>query len=138
MGRRRRCGATLGRNPGLVARILIADDSNTQVQYLRQILTPLGHEILVASDGEDAEAKCLEQRPDLVILDIVMPKRNGFQVTRAIRQHPGMQSLPILVVTSMSRDSDRYWGLKQGANAYLNKPFDPQVLVSTVQKLLAG
>ncbi|HEV8322853.1 MAG TPA: response regulator [Myxococcota bacterium] len=121
-----------------MARILIADDSNTQVQYLRQILTPLGHEILVASDGEDAEAKCLEQRPDLVILDIVMPKRNGFQVTRAIRQHPGMQSLPILVVTSMSRDSDRYWGLKQGANAYLNKPFDPQVLVSTVQKLLAG
>jgi twitching motility two-component system response regulator PilH len=119
-----------------MAKILIAEDSPTSVELLRRALAPLGHQIVVAQDGEETQAKLCSERPDLVILDIIMPKGNGFQLCRAIRSDPTLQRIPIIVVTSMNRESDRYWGLKQGADEYLVKPVDPSVLVEKVRAYL--
>ena len=119
-----------------MAKILIADDSATATALLAKALAPLGHTILVANNGEEAERQIHTEHPDLVLLDIIMPKMNGFQLCRSIRAHPELKNLPIIVVTSMDRESDRYWGLKQGANAYLVKPIDPTMLVDKVRHYL--
>ncbi len=120
-----------------MAKILIAEDSATAVELLRRAIAPLGHEIVVATDGSEAEEKIRKERPDLLILDIIMPKVNGFQLCRTLRADPEFKDLPILVITSMDREADRYWGLKQGANEYLVKPVDPKVLVEKVKAYLS-
>ena len=119
-----------------MSKILIADDSATAVAQMRKTLAPLGHTILVAVDGEDAVRQIQNERPDLIIVDIIMPKVNGFQLCRAIRSDPELQGLPIIVITSMDRESDRYWGMKQGADEYLPKPVDPVVLKDKVRQYL--
>jgi twitching motility two-component system response regulator PilH len=119
-----------------MAKILIAEDSPTSVELLRRALSPLGHQIVVAQDGEEAEHKISAERPDLLILDIIMPKRNGFQLCRWIRSNPDTKATPIILVTSMDRESDRYWGLKQGADEYLVKPVDPAVLQAKVREYI--
>jgi twitching motility two-component system response regulator PilH len=119
-----------------MAKILIADDSATAAAVLRKALAPLGHTILVAADGAEAEKAIKDERPDLLILDIIMPKMNGFQLCRSIRSDPDLKDLTIIVVTSMDRESDRYWGLKQGADEYLVKPVDPSLLVDKVRHYL--
>jgi twitching motility two-component system response regulator PilH len=120
-----------------MAKILIADDSPTAVALLTKILQPLGHELLVAKDGEEA-AQAMAQRPDLVILDVVMPKQNGFELCRALKGDPATASIPIFFVTSMDREADRWWGLKQGADEYIMKPFDAGALVAKVRARLAA
>lgn len=120
-----------------MATILIADDSPTVVEQLRQALEPLGHQILVAADGEEAQAQISATPPDLLILDVIMPKLNGFQLCRAIRSDPALKKLPIIVVTAMDRESDRYWGLKQGADEFLVKPIDVEELRKKVRSYLA-
>jgi twitching motility two-component system response regulator PilH len=119
-----------------VAKILIAEDSATAVELLKRALSPLGHTLIVASDGQDAEQIIRKEEPDLVILDIIMPKMNGFQLCRTLRSDPAHQKMPIIVITSMDRESDRYWGMKQGASEYLVKPVDPATLVQKVQNHL--
>ncbi len=121
-----------------MAKILIAEDSPTGVEMLRRALAPLGHSILTAADGDEAQRLLTQDRPDLLILDIIMPKLNGFQLCRAIRANPELKGLPIIIVTSMDRESDRYWGLKQGADEYLVKPVDPAVLAAKVRSYLPG
>jgi twitching motility two-component system response regulator PilH len=119
-----------------MAKILIAEDSATAAAVLSRALAPLGHTILVASDGEEAERRILQEHPDLVILDIIMPKVNGFQLCRSIRSNPKIKDLPIIVVSSMDRESDRYWGMKQGADEYMVKPVDPDELMDKVRQYL--
>lgn len=119
-----------------VPRILIAEDSPTAVEMLKRTLAPLGADFEVAQDGEEAARLCAEHRPDLVIVDIIMPRMNGFQLCRTLRREPATKSLPIIVVTSMDRESDRYWGLKQGADEYLVKPVDGAVLLQKVRSYL--
>jgi twitching motility two-component system response regulator PilH len=119
-----------------VAKILIAEDSATSIELLKRALLPLGHTILVANDGQNAEEIIENEKPDLLILDIIMPKMNGFQLCRALRASPSHQNMPIIVITSMDRESDRYWGMKQGASEYLVKPVDPTVLVQKVKNYL--
>ncbi len=121
-----------------MAKILIAEDSATAAVLLSKALAPLGHNITIARDGAEAEERLQVDHPDLVILDIIMPKVNGFQLCRAIRSDPEMAGLPIIIVTAMDRDSDRYWGLKQGANEYFIKPVDPEKLTETVSRYLAA
>ena len=120
----------------MVSKILIAEDSATAVEMLKRALAPLGHTLVVATDGEDAEKMIRAERPDLLILDIIMPKINGFQLCRSLRSDPQFSQMPIIVITSMDRESDRYWGMKQGASEYLVKPVDPAVLVQKVQNYL--
>jgi twitching motility two-component system response regulator PilH len=119
-----------------VAKILIAEDSATAVELIKRTLSTLGHQIVVASDGENAERLILEERPDLLILDIIMPRMNGFQLCRSLRSNPAFKDLPIIMITSMDRESDRYWGLKQGASEYLVKPVDPNILLERVKAYL--
>jgi twitching motility two-component system response regulator PilH len=119
-----------------VAKILIAEDSATAVELLKRTLSPLGHQIVVAADGENAEKLIQDERPDLLILDIIMPKMNGFQLCRSLRSNPVFKELPIIIITSMDRESDRYWGLKQGASEYLVKPVDPTLLLERVKAYL--
>ncbi len=119
-----------------MGKILIADDSATAIAQMRKTLAPLGHTILVAADGDEAVRQIQTEHPDLVILDIIMPKVNGFQLCRTIRSVPELRDVPIIMVTSMDRESDRYWGLKQGADEYLIKPVDPGVLMDKVRHYL--
>lgn len=120
-----------------MAKILIAEDSATAAVLLTKSLAPLGHTITVATDGADAQRKIQADQPDLVILDIIMPRVNGFQICRSIRSDPSTERTPIIIVTAMDRQSDRYWGLKQGANEYLVKPVDPKLLAQTVSRYLS-
>lgn len=119
-----------------MSKILIAEDSATAVELLKRTLSPLGHQIVVAADGENAEKLIQDERPDLLILDIIMPKMNGFQLCRSLRSNPAFKELPIIIITSMDRESDRYWGLKQGASEYLVKPVDPTLLLERVKAYL--
>ena len=119
-----------------MARILISDDSPTEVLLFQQAMQAMGHETVVARDGLEAEAKFLETAPDLVILDVVMPKKDGFQVCRKIKSDPRGHNIPVIIVSTRGQESDRYWGMRQGAEAYFGKPFDLSDLVDKVRELL--
>jgi twitching motility two-component system response regulator PilH len=121
-----------------MATILIADDSPTALTLLQRILSPLGHRIVTAADGEEAQRALKDEPPDLVILDVVMPKLNGFELCRALKADPATASIPIFFVTSMDREADRWWGLKQGADEYIMKPVDAGQLVEKVRARLAA
>jgi twitching motility two-component system response regulator PilH len=123
-----------------MATILIADDSPTAVLQLKRMLEPLGHVIVVARDGREAARAFTEPsgRPDLALLDVVMPQPNGFELCRALKGNPATQHIPVFLVTSMTRDTDRYWGLKQGADEYLVKPVDEHQLREKVRARLGG
>ncbi|HEY7954137.1 MAG: PleD family two-component system response regulator [Polyangia bacterium] len=120
-----------------MAVILIADDSQTALLQLRRILEPLGHQIVTAADGEEAaRALAKEAPPDLAILDVVMPEPNGFELCRSLKADPRTQTMPVFLLTSMTREADRFWGLKQGADEYLTKPIDAPLLVEKVRARL--
>lgn len=119
-----------------MAKILIADDSPTERQMFFNALKELGHECLLAEDGEETERIFFEFRPDIVILDVVMPKKDGYQVCRNIKGHEELGEVPIIMVSARDSDSDRYWGLKQGADEYLKKPFEMSLLLNKVREHL--
>src|SRR4051794_14375684 len=95
------------------ARILVVDDSPTDLRLAVGALQRRGYHVVTAGDGEEALSKALDERPDLVVLDVVLPKKNGFQVCRQLKTAPDTQYIKVLLLTSKSQDSDRYWGLKQ-------------------------
>lgn len=119
-----------------MARIMIADDSILERSQIRDFLNEMGHETLEAEDGEEAENKFFAQNPDLLILDVVMPKQNGYQLCRNIKQQKQYRKTPIIMISSKNRLSDKYWGLQQGADNYLFKPVDKQTLLDLVTKHL--
>ena len=120
-----------------MAKILVADDSPTEARIFELALMEKGHEVIVAHDGEEGERRALEENPDLLVLDIMMPRKNGFQVCRDLKSRPETKHIPIIIVTSKGAEADIFWGRKQGADEYLVKPFKPQVLAETVDRLLA-
>jgi twitching motility two-component system response regulator PilH len=115
---------------------LIIDDSAVERTIMSKVLVGLGYSILEATDGEEGEEKARQLKPDIILLDVVMPKRDGFQVCRNLRKAPETTTTPIIIITSKSQDSDKFWGMKQGANAYLVKPFNEDDLVSAIKKAL--
>lgn len=117
-----------------MARILVVDDSVVDRQVIINALSPKGHSMIEAADGDEAESKANTVKPDLIILDVVMPKKNGFEVCRAIKQNPATASIPIIMLTSKNQDSDRFWGMKQGASEYITKPFNEDILIQVVSK----
>src|ERR1051325_10944351 len=114
--------------------ILVVDDSPTEMKLMMAPLNGKGYRIISATDGEEALEKALAERPDLMLLDVVLPKKNGFQVCRQLRTSPDTKDIKIILVTSKSQDTDRFWGLKQGADEYLTKPFQDDELLATVAK----
>lgn len=119
-----------------MAKILIADDSLAELQFFQATLQSTGHTIITVMDGEAAEEKVKSEPIDLIILDVIMPKKNGFQVCRTIKSDDQYKNIPIIMVTSKDQESDKFWGMKQGADEYLTKPFNPDDLVKAVKKYI--
>lgn len=117
-------------------RILIVEDSPTAMLQITTILQNRGYELTHAVDGEEALQKAVETMPQLIVLDIILPKKNGFQVCRQLKTAPHTQNIKILMLSSKTQDSDRFWGLKQGADDYMTKPFEAQDLLEKVNELL--
>jgi twitching motility two-component system response regulator PilH len=119
-----------------MAKILIVDDSPTELHVLAKILQHGGHEALTAADGESGIAAAKAQGPDVILMDVVMPGINGFQATRKLSRDPQTQQIPVLMVTTKDQDTDREWGLRQGAKGYLVKPVDGRELLHKIGELL--
>ena len=119
-----------------MAKVLIADDVAVDQQILSDIVKKIGHQIILASDGDQALEMVRNERPDLVLLDVVMPKKNGFQVCREIRNDPSVAKIKVIMVTSKNQDSDKFYGLQQGADDYIGKPINEPTLVSMINKLV--
>ena len=116
----------------------MVEDSPTQREMITDLLRGSGLSVSVATDGVEALEQIQSQRPDLVVLDIVMPRMNGYEVCRRLKSDPKTQSVPVVMCSSKGEEFDRYWGMKQGADAYIAKPFQPTELVGTVKQLLRG
>ncbi len=121
-----------------MAKILIVDDSPTEVHILRSALVKYGHSIVTATSGEEALEVARIERPDLILMDVVMPGMNGFQATRKLSLDPEMKSIPVIVVSNKSQETDRIWGIRQGAKDYLTKPVSETTLIESVRKVLGG
>ncbi|WOD37703.1 response regulator transcription factor [Nodosilinea sp. E11] len=118
--------------------VLVVEDSVPQREMITKLLRGVGLTVTVASDGMEALEQMKNQRPDMVVLDIVMPRMNGYELCRRIKADPSTQNVPIVMCSSKGEEFDRYWGMKQGADAYIAKPFQPTELVGTVKQLLRG
>lgn len=116
--------------------VLIVDDSSALREMVAGLLIKAGMTILEAKDGAEAQKKIKASLPDLIVLDIVMPNMNGYELCRWIKNNPGTQDVPVVICSSKSEEFDRYWGMKQGADAYIAKPFRPDEMVETVKQLL--
>ncbi len=119
-----------------MARILIVDDSPTQALSLSKILKKQGHEILTATDGVQGVEVAKAELPDLVLMDVVMPKINGFQATRQITKDPATQHIPVIIVTTKDQETDKIWGARQGAKGYIIKPVEEAALLETIKQFL--
>ena len=121
-----------------MARILIVDDSPSQLLGIKRIVEKLGHEALTAEDGAAGVEAAKRELPDLILMDVVMPNLNGFQATRSITREPSTKHIPIVLVTTKDQDTDRVWGMRQGAKAYITKPFSESELADMIQQMLGG
>ena len=119
-------------------KILVVEDSPTYLRQITALLQESGYQTIAAIDGEQALEKAIREDPDLIILDIILPKKNGFQVCRQLKTTPSTRDIKIIMLTSKTLDSDRFWGLKQGADEYVTKPFVEQDLLANVTRLLSG
>ncbi len=120
-----------------MASILIADDSATDIRFIESVLAVTGHSLTTAGDGEEAERLIRSNSYDLVILDVVMPKKNGFQLCRDLKRDEKFRNIPVVILSSKDQESDKLWGQKQGADEYLTKPPEPMELFRVVKKYLS-
>jgi twitching motility two-component system response regulator PilH len=121
-----------------MARILIVDDSATQTYTLSKIVKKHGHEVITASDGEAGVETAKTELPDLILMDVVMPRLNGFQATRKLTKDANTSHIPIILVTTKDQDTDEVWGKRQGAKRYVIKPVDEDLLITNINELLAA
>ena len=118
-----------------IHKILIVDDSPTERFYLTDILARAGYEVTTAVNGGEAIDKIRAERPQLILMDVVMPGANGFQVTRSIARDPELAAIPVIICSSKNQETDRIWGMRQGARDYLVKPVDPALLLASIAAL---
>lgn len=121
-----------------MARILIVDDSPSQLLGIQRIVEKLGHEILTATDGAAGVEAARAQLPDLVLMDVVMPNLNGFQATRTLARDATTKHIPVILVTTKDQDTDRMWGMRQGAKAYITKPFSEDELSEVLERVFSN
>jgi twitching motility two-component system response regulator PilH len=119
-----------------MARILIVDDSPSQLLGMKRIVEKLGHEAVTAEDGASGVEAAKANLPDLILMDVVMPNLNGFQATRAISKEATTAQIPVVLVTTKDQETDKVWGMRQGAKAYITKPFTEGQLVEVINSLL--
>ncbi len=118
-----------------IRRVLVVDDSATDRYVLSDCLMRAGYEVSTAQSGDDAILQCRNNRPDLVLMDVVMPGTNGFQATRAIARDSATRDIPVILCTSKSMKTDVVWGMRQGAVDYLTKPIDQARLLARIAQL---
>lgn len=116
--------------------VLIVDDVQTDRELMAQVVSKAGHHVEHAADGEEAVEKAKALQPALILLDVVMPRLDGFGACRKIKKDAATSNIPIVLVTSKATDTDRFWGQKQGCDDYLVKPFTPDDLSRVVRKFL--
>ncbi len=116
-----------------IHKILLVDDSKTELHVLSELLGKKGYEVRTAENGEEALRRLQEDKPDLILMDVVMPGQNGFQLTRAITRDPQYAAVPVIICTSKNQETDRVWGMRQGAKDYVVKPVNPDELLSKIK-----
>ena len=121
-----------------MARILIVDDSPSQLMGIRRIVESLGHEALVAEDGAAGVEAAKRELPDLILMDVVMPNLNGFQAPRAITRDPATKHIPVILGTTKDQETDKVWGMRQGARAYITKPFNDTELSALISSTISA
>lgn len=119
-------------------RILVVDDEPDIVSMLKIRLEASGYEVLVATDGNTAYSKAKSDKPDLIILDLMLPDMDGYQVCRLLKYDQNYRRIPIIMLTAKSRKEDKDWGEKVGVDFYLTKPFEPAILLDKIKELLGG
>ncbi len=116
-------------------KVLIVDDSATERHYMSELFGKQGYVVITAENGDEAVAKARSERPSLIVMDVVMPGQSGFQITRALSRDPVTGAIPVIICSSKNTETDRIWGLRQGAREYLTKPVRPDVLLARVAEL---
>lgn len=119
-----------------MARILIIDDSPTDTRVFSTVLEKNGHQVLTAGSAEDGIEVCKRELPDLVLMDVILPGMNGFQATRSLSKDPTTCGIPVIIVSTKNMETDRVWGLRQGAKDYLVKPPSERELITRINALL--
>jgi twitching motility two-component system response regulator PilH len=123
---------------GAGATVLVVDDSPTEIHVLARTLTKAGFRVETAPNGEEGLLVARRVLPDLIVMDVVMPVLNGYQATRELQRDPKTAHIPVIMVTTKDQETDRAWGLRQGALDYLVKPVDPDQLVARIRMALGG
>lgn len=119
-----------------MSKVLVVDDNRTYLEMITSLLRENGLEVFTANDGLEALEAVKGQVPDLVILDVVMPRMNGYEVCRELKSNPKTGQVPIVMCSTKDQEFDRHWASKQGADAYITKPFKPQEMLATIKQLL--
>ena len=118
-----------------IKKILIVDDSKTELMFMTDLLTKNGFAVKTAENAEDAFRRLAEEKPDLILMDVVMPGMNGFQATRAISRDDEVKHIPVILCTTKNQETDKIWGMRQGAIEYMTKPIDGAALLQKIRSL---
>ncbi len=116
-----------------IQKILVVDDSKTELHHISDVLGKRGYTVRTAENGEEAMRRLGEEKPDLILMDVVMPGQNGFQLTRAITRDPRFADVPVIMCTSKNQETDKVWGMRQGARDYIVKPVNADELVAKIK-----
>jgi twitching motility two-component system response regulator PilH len=118
-----------------ISRILVVDDSPTERFFISELLVKNGFLVSMAENGEEGVAQARQTHPDLIIMDVIMPGMNGFQATRALSRVEDTKNIPVIMCTTKGQETDKVWGLRQGAAAYMVKPVNPDDLIKQIRAL---
>jgi DNA-binding response OmpR family regulator len=128
--------AARARRPLSMAKVMVVDDAYSELKLMESILRNAGHQVVSLIDGEALEDKVSQERPDVLLLDIILPKRNGFEILRSLKKNERTKGTPIVLVSSKNQESDKAWGKRQGADDYLPKPFTSDQLLTMVGRFV--
>jgi twitching motility two-component system response regulator PilH len=121
----------------LMGTILVVEDTPSEMELMSHYLRESGYSVINAVSAKEALNLAIEQKPDVIVTDVVMPGMSGFELCRSLKKHPATEKVPIVICTSKNQEIDRLWGMRQGADAYVTKPFTREQLIRAV-KLVAG
>jgi twitching motility two-component system response regulator PilH len=116
--------------------IMIVEDSATDMRFARSVCEENGFKVVTETDGEKVYEKARREQPDLILLDVILPNKNGFQVCRQLKNDAETSAIKVIIVSSKDQPSDRFWGMKQGADEYITKPYGEDDLLTAIEKLL--
>jgi len=119
-----------------MAKVMVVDDSFSELKVIESMLRHAGFEVLTYTDGEGLEDRVASEKPDVLLLDVVMPKRNGYEILRAVKRDERTKHTPVVLVSQKNQPSDEHWGRRQGADEYVTKPFAESDLMDVVRRLV--